>query len=70
MSLQEWTQQPYKRNLEMIRSVRANHDRNLDVLVWEKVQKEVERGYATIHDLEEYDLNTVCASHHVSLSGR
>ena len=59
-SLDEWARCPRERNLEMIRSVRASKDPDLDWTVWKKVQKEVERGYATIHKLDEYDLNRVC----------
>ena len=59
-SLTEWAANPKDRNLEMIRSGRANRDPELDEKVWDKVRKEVQRGYATIHDLEEYDLNDVC----------
>ena len=59
-SLKEWAEHPRRRNLEMIRSVRTSNDPNLDTLVWEKVQKEVRLGYATLHELEEYDLDAVC----------
>ena len=57
---QEWIANPRRRNLDMIAATRSSGDGDLDLAAFDKIMKEVDKGYATIVEVRALDLDNCC----------